>query len=595
MPFSIDIDFDYFYNLNPSPLFDPNTPDGQKARATVVKAASDWAQYIASDFVEVPALTNVQVANPSDPAFPNLKEPISLSTPIQDVRIFIGTRPFSSVGINIAQANTGDVPKPQNITPADINDYDFLNAARSGINRQPSVASITFISTQPFQVDYTQPVASNQYDLYTVAVHEIFHTLAAERNGFLSTTKPALAFDVNLNTGSTFFGANATSVVPSTSGRQVIGDHFVASTMSPPVGGGTPLIPELLIPQYGFGDRKAISQLDLAVLADVGYKIINAGFTPTPISLTAPAPFLNVSGYAVAGTKTADNITGNTGNDTLAGGLGNDVIYGMDGNDYISGGAGRNTLYGEAGDDTLTSGDGTGTLDGGDGNDTLIVLPNAVQAKGILFGGSGKDTLIGGRNSDKLNGGTEDDSINGNAGNDIINGDDGADTLYGDGDNDSITGGSGRDSIYGGSGNDTLLGDGGNDALFGGFGNDTLFGGLGTNNLQGFDIALPSATEVDILFHSGGSFNRFFLSDGGVNGYKQGGVGDYALIKNYLPGLIGSSDTVVVANIGTTGRVLVGGNINIYDNSNGSELIAIVEGITNPLDVRLSSSVVPLP
>ena len=117
----------------------------------------------------------------------------------------------------------------------------------------------------------------------------------------------------------------------------------------------------------------------------------------------------------------------------------------------------------------------------------------------------------------------------------------------------------------------------------------------GTNNLQGFDIALPSATEVDILFHSGGSFNRFFLSEGGVNSYKQGGVGDYALIKNYLVGAPSFSDTVVVANIGTTGRVLVGGNINIYDNSNGSELIAIVEGITNPLDVRLSSSVAPLP
>ena len=67
------------------------------------------------------------------------------------------------------------------------------------------------------------------------------------------------------------------------------------------------------------------------------------------------------------------------------------------------------------------------------------------------------------------------------------------------------------------------------------------------------------------------------------------------MIKNYLVGAPSFSDTVVVANIGTTGRVLVGGNINIYDNSNGSELIAIVEGITNPLDVRLSSSVAPLP
>jgi hypothetical protein len=43
--------------------------------------------------------------------------------------------------------------------------------------------------------------------------------------------------------------------------------------------------------------------LDLAVLADVDYQIINSGFTPTPISLTAPVPLALVSGYAVAGTK----------------------------------------------------------------------------------------------------------------------------------------------------------------------------------------------------------------------------------------------------------------------------------------------------
>jgi hypothetical protein len=48
MAFSIDIDFDYFYKLNPSPLFDPATPNGKAARDTVRKAANDWAKYIDS-------------------------------------------------------------------------------------------------------------------------------------------------------------------------------------------------------------------------------------------------------------------------------------------------------------------------------------------------------------------------------------------------------------------------------------------------------------------------------------------------------------------------------------------------------------------
>jgi|GEM_PF-1418927 len=291
--------------------------------------------------------------------------------------------------------------------------------------------------------------------------------------------------------------------------------------------------------------------------------------------------------YSVGGN---DTIIGANGNDTLNGGNGNDSLLGNGGDDLIIGGTGFNTLNGGAGNDTITSEAGIGTLYGDDGDDVLTILAIG-DAKGNLFGGIGNDTLNGGNKFDSLNGGNDNDVINGGGGGDIVNGDDGNDTVSGDAGNDTVRGGNGRDSIYGGDGNDSLFGDSGNDALFGSAGNDTLFGGTGTNNLQGFNPAFPSATEVDTLFYSGGAFTRFFLAEGGVNGYKQGGDNDYALIQNFTPGF----SSLVVANTLTTGRVLVGGDIYVYDNSIGSELIAKVIGINIPSSVTLTTSVSPLP
>jgi len=285
-----------------------------------------------------------------------------------------------------------------------------------------------------------------------------------------------------------------------------------------------------------------------------------------------------------------DSLVGGDGNDSLVGGKGNDTLYGNAGDDTLEGGVGINVIFGGLGNDTLIAGNGSSTLNGDEGNDVLTVL-STVEGKGILFGGDGNDALTGGLKYDILNGGIGDDSISGGGSADNINGDDGNDTVSGDAGNDTVRGGNGRDSIYGGDGNDSLFGDSGNDALFGSAGNDTLFGGTGTNNLQGFNPAFPSATEVDTLFYSGGAFTRFFLAEGGVNGYKQGGDNDYALIQNFTPGF----SSLVVANTLTTGRVLVGGDIYVYDNSIGSELIAKVIGINIPSSVTLTTSVSPLP
>ena len=96
-----------------------------------------------------------------------------------------------------------------------------------------------------------------------------------------------------------------------------------------------------------------------------------------------------------SGTKNADNVWGNGGDDTLSGGNGNDTLRGGDGNDIIRGGAGDDKLLGDAGDDrllggagddTITATSGNDTVDGGDGDDIVKIAGNFADATVVMDG-----------------------------------------------------------------------------------------------------------------------------------------------------------------------------------------------------------------
>jgi len=204
------------------------------------------------------------------------------------------------------------------------------------------------------------------------------------------------------------------------------------------------------------------------------------------------------------------------------------------------------------------------------GNDDIKVANLAAN----IGGGSYSWEIYSGRGNDTITGG----SLN--------------DTLYGGVGNDTLFGGAGRDSLFGGVGNDSMFGGIGNDALFGGADNDTLLGQSGINNLQGFDInSSPNASEKDTLENSvPGSLNRFFLAtpdNNSVwkNGYKNGGNADYAEIIGYDT----FKDVIGVANTFTITRAydaMLGG-IAVRDMG---ELIALVKGITNVADVKITTA-----
>lgn len=152
------------------------------------------------------------------------------------------------------------------------------------------------------------------------------------------------------------------------------------------------------------------------------------------------------------------------------------LTIGTDTAEDLTGDAGQDTLMGEGGDDTLSGLDGNDSVHGGDGNDQID-------------GGAGADEVFGNNDNDTIDGGTGEDSLHGSAGQDVVDGSGGDDVVWGGLDDDTIAGGLGQDTLFGGFGNDLVIGvetdasvleqndadDG--DFLNGGAGEDTLIAG----------------------------------------------------------------------------------------------------------------------
>ena len=199
------------------------------------------------------------------------------------------------------------------------------------------------------------------------------------------------------------------------------------------------------------------------------------------------------------GSRYADVLTGDAGNNSIDGFAGADIMDGGDGFDSLNygsstAGVGVNVnlltghafggdaegdmfsnfenlngsryadiLTGDAGNNFIGGGAGADTLDGGDGIDTLGygsasagVGVNVNLATGDASGGDADGDRIS--NFENLNGSRYGDTLAGNDGNNQIRGDAGNDTLIGGDGDDTLDGGSGFNLFFGGAGNDTLIG-----------------------------------------------------------------------------------------------------------------------------------------
>ena len=285
-----------------------------------------------------------------------------------------------------------------------------------------------------------------------------------------------------------------------------------------------------------------------------------------------------------------DVIAGGPGNDTLRGGSGRDTLDlsaapagvqvslrlhtavgdGFDrigGFDNVLGSRFADTVYGDAGDNRLTGGAGDDFLDGRDGRDTVVYYDApgavAVDLAASMADGHGHDTLVdvesvvGSRFGDVLHGDGRDNWLTGRGGDDVLDGRGGSDVanfayaaagvdvrledLPGSGQghavgegfdtlrdiegavgsafSDLLAGTGGADWLSGGAGDDTLQGLDGDDQLFGGDGDDRLEGGAGN------DLLVGGAGADVFVFGAGPGADRISGFQPGIDRIELHGLG----------------------------------------------------------------------
>jgi len=209
-----------------------------------------------------------------------------------------------------------------------------------------------------------------------------------------------------------------------------------------------------------------------AVTADLlgGSDTLNYGTTTTaPVTVNLATG--SASGFTVI--SNIENVTGDTGNDTLTGDAGANTLNGGGGNDVLSGGLGNDVLTGGAGNDTASY---------ASESDAMVVDLAAGTARRGSAAAAVEDTLA---TLENVTGGT------------------GNDTLTGDGNANVLDGGLGNDTLNGGLGNDRLIGGAGDDTLNGGLLGSDVFvctPGFGHDTIQaaGFDGGTLAQDRLDI-------------------------------------------------------------------------------------------------
>lgn len=231
----------------------------------------------------------------------------------------------------------------------------------------------------------------------------------------------------------------------------------------------------------------------------------------------------------VVGSKYADQITGDNGDNFLLGGANDDTINGAGGFDVV--------IYWFA-PGSVTVNLQSGTSSGGDGNDTLA------EIEGIYGSNDFGDTLIGNDRDNFLDGSGGADTMKGAAGSDWIMGGDGRDQIDGGTHtgrgydlvdyeahfggpvsanletgivtglgNDNVASDDtliGIEGLYGSLFDDILSGDAGPNNIFGWIGNDRILGGAGDDGLDGG----LGYFDVDFNFHQTGDSDSLNGGDG---------------------------------------------------------------------------------
>lgn len=237
---------------------------------------------------------------------------INLSTasqPANDFHIFIASRPLSGTtlglgspgGAGAAVNGTGQAAElPGALDNLETNSNlgmtrggpplgtisDSLGGVPFDLSFGYALGSLVFDNDSVWNLDYNTLPSAGQNDLYSVAVHEMLHTLGF--GGGQTWTSHASGTDWTgtavislLGSGANVLSAGADHVNGSLTGHPLVNGVFQTGTSQAPI-----MSPSLLV-----GTRGYITDLDLAFLTDMGWQTVSV---PEPGSTA----FLVIGGLA---------------------------------------------------------------------------------------------------------------------------------------------------------------------------------------------------------------------------------------------------------------------------------------------------------
>ena len=576
-------------------------------RNTLEAAVSVWEGLLADEFTNVPTGTDLSVTNPETGQTVGFESDFE----IDDLVIFVGARELGT---------TLGVGGPSGIWIVGSE----LESRFQGNDFEPWTGSISFDESTNWFFDQTpdtdNDIPNTANDFFTVALHEIAHVL-----GFGTSN----AFN-NLVSGQFFIGGNATAInggnsIPLYSqDTSHIQEDFLFNGAE-----------NLMDPTTTVGDRKFPTELELAMLVDIGYQLVGSPTTTEPeltiddivvsesdqvatFSLTLSqasnqritVDFTTEDDSAIANqdyiatSNTIEFAPGETTQSVTVSLISDDNLefdetfnlvlsnpVGVQLNDGVATATIQEALQSSESvtlpperDNLILTGsgniDGTGnnqdnTLEGNSGNNNIIAL----QGNDLVRGNNGDDLILGNQGDDTLNGGGQNDIVYGGQDNDLVSGDDGSDLLLANFGDDTVNGGMGDDIIYGGQDQDQLFGNEGNDLLLGNFGDDNVNGGMGDDIIYGGQNRdqLFGNEGSDLVF---GNLGNDTLSGGNGNDSLYGGQGDDQLAgdsgADTLIGGLGS-DRFIFANQGE-------GIDQILDFNSAEDQIALLgSGFSNDL------------
>ena len=339
--FSIHFD----YRFDSTGFFDDPDP-----RSALEEAASIWESIIFDEFDDVQTGIEFEIVDPSDGITTRL---ITVENAIDDITIFVGARDLGES--TLALAGPSGFSAEGDIFTARISSDFRGNGPVTDF--EPWVGTLSFDTGTNWNFSIDE-VSQSDFDFISVALHEIGHVLG------LTTS----ATFENFVSHDEFFGVNSIALfdgdpVPLVSNTDF---HVLEGFLDDSV---------LMDPTIAAGIRRLPSDLDKAMLADIGYIIddyIKQGEKPQINTDSDETIFGTVVADAIYGGGGHDQIQGNQGDDTLWGEDGNDVIFGESGNDYLAGGDGSDQLIGGEGNDELNGCEGYDELWGGTGIDKFI-------------------------------------------------------------------------------------------------------------------------------------------------------------------------------------------------------------------------------